>query len=149
MSMLDMASRLGNAQEAQIVPTGVEYEMEVIKMRTGATNGKNNQYKDELRYVTYALKILNPPEGLVNVRLVDVFLWDEEEQKLIDNLGEDGANSTNLNWKDFLDGIGVDWSQPFHKEDDIIGNIGWAILGSKDEGEHGMKNTIRKWVTPK
>jgi len=143
--MLDMASRLGNAQEAQIVPTGVEYELEVIKMKTGASE----KYETPLDYVVYTCKILNPPEGILNVRTVDVFLWCEDQQKLIDNIGEDKANDSDLSWKRFLDGIGVDWTQPFHNEDDIIGQTGWAILGSKDEGEHGMKNTIRRWVTPK
>jgi len=145
MSMLDMASRLGNAQERQIVPTGIEYELEIVKMKTGASK----KYADDLEYVVYSCKILNPPDGMVNVGPVEVFLWDADVQKLIDNIGEDRANDSDLGWKRFLEGIGVNWEEPFHKEDDIIGNIGWAVLGSKDEGEHGFKNTIRRWVTPK
>jgi hypothetical protein len=50
--------------------------------------------------------------------------------------------------KKLFKGVDFDISKPFDI-DDLIGSTGWAILGDKDDGEYGMKNTIKKWIARK
>ena len=142
MSMLDLADRMANAQEPEVVPSGNEHQLEVIKCKTGESDKEG----PTLSYVTYQLKITDPPEGILNPRMIDLFFWTASFEDISEAYGADMANSNDLRWKYFLEGIGIDYTQPFHFEDDIVGQTGFAVLGEKDEGEYGKKNTVKKWI---
>ena len=143
MSMLDIAQRVSEAKEPEVVPEGMEYELECIKMRQGTHEATG------LEYIIYTFKILNPPEEIVNPRFVEQFMWISSTEDIKEAYDAQRANDNDLNMRYLFEGLGVDISQPFHMEDDVVGQTGWAILGIRDEGEYGLKNNIKKWVAPK
>lgn len=137
MSMLNIASRLAEAQEAQIVPAG-EYELQLV-------GGKVGKDKNNLDYVSYTFRIMNAPEEVVNPKLLSQFFWVDEAERIAEIHGRQRANDNDLNLRRMFEALSFDYSQEFHIIDGPKGCTGWAMLKTATD-DYGDKNTISRWV---
>ena len=138
MSMLNIANRLAEAQEAQIVPAG-EYELELV-------GGKVGTDKNNLEYVGYLFRITEGiPETVVNPKLISQFFWIDSAERVAEIHGKQRANDNDLNLRRMYDALQFDYSQEFHVIDGPKGCRAWAMLKTATD-DYGDKNTISRWT---
>lgn len=139
MALADYSSlenEIADAPELKVLPRGTEVKARIVAVREGISDKNGAQWYQP---------IFDVPDDPLVMEFND-FFWDLAD---LDKLGEKQAVRALRKFKLFAESFGLDYSQPFDWEEDLINLTGWVILGVRKSDEYGDQNTISKYLTSK
>jgi hypothetical protein len=131
MSYLD-TSKFGAVPEIKLLDNGTEVRLQIKKAEEGLSKAGNPQI---------TLLLVDPSDDLVD----DVYNYITiPTEELRDSDPKKFAKTVRY-LNEFLECFGIDSSQGFDTERDLVGASGWVIV-SQEEFEGRMSNKIKKLV---
>jgi hypothetical protein len=129
MSYLD-TSKFGDVPEIKLLSNGTEVKLQIKKAEDGVSKSGNPQ-------VTVVL--IDPSDDLVDD--IYMYLTLPTEDMMHSDPKKFAKTVRYLN--DFLDCFGIDYSEGFDTESDLVGASGWVIV-SVEEFEGRASNKVKK-----
>jgi hypothetical protein len=129
----DMENEIADAPEPKTLPRGSEVQARIINVRSGVSDKNGAQWYSP---------VFDVPADPMVMEFND-FFWDLADR---DKLDPKSAQRALNKFKNFAAAMGLDYSQPFDWEEDLIGLEGWVILGVRKSDEYGDQNTVSKYV---
>jgi len=132
----DLEQEILDAPDPKTLPRGAEVKARIINVREGFSDKNGCQWYTP---------VFDVPDDPMVMEFND-FFWDLNDRDKL----EPKAAARSLNkFQKFAAAFGLDYSQPFSWEDDLIGLKGWVIVGVRKSDEYGDQNTVSKYVAGK
>ena len=130
----NLEREIAEAPEPKMLPKGKEVKARIIAVRGGISDKNNAQWYQP---------VFDIPDEPLALEFND-FFWDLADRDKLD----DKARARALRkFRMFADAFGIDYTEPFSWEDDLLGEEGWVILGVRKSEEYGDQNTVQKYVS--
>jgi len=132
----NMEKEIKDAPEPKVLARGTEVKARIITVREGISEKNDAQW-----YQT----VFDVPADLTALEFND-FFWDLADR---DKLEPKNAARAMRKFKMFASAFSIDYTQPFSWTDDLIGRMGWLIVGIRKSEEYGDQNTVQKYLARK
>lgn len=132
----DMENEIEASEEPKVLSRGSEVKARIISMRSGVSDKNDAQWY---------MPVFDVPNDPMVMEFND-FFWDLLDRNKLDP--KQAQRAVNK-FKNFAAAFGLDYSQPFDWEDDLIGLEGWVVLGVRKSDEFGEQNTVTKYLKKK
>ena len=133
-----MENEIENAPEPTVLKKGTEVKVRIIAVRTGTVEKEESAYLG-CDYFSVTFEASDEPLA----KEFSDFFWD------LNNKGKISEKSylrALRHFRNFAEAFELDYSKPFDLEDDLVGLVGWVIVGIQKDDEYGDKNTVSKYV---